>query len=137
MGGMFQKAQSQALWESQRPTPRPCTRRPVSLHSPGVRFLHQGNLGGSLQGCPVGTSSPQLCVCYPSWASWAGLGCQGWPHTQGLGVGLFSESGCPVMGDNSAFSLSDTKELYNYFFPSHILSNDGHSGSDYVCQLLF
>ena len=94
-GGMFQKAQSQVLWESERPTPWPCTRPSVSLQSPGVRFLHQGNLGGSLQGCLVGTSSPQLCVCYPSWASCAGLGCQDWPHTQGLSVGLFSESGCP------------------------------------------
>lgn len=59
-------------------------------------------------------------------------------HTRkALALVCFQNLDVPVMGDNSAFSLLDTKELYNYFFPSHILSNDGHSRSECVCQLVF
>lgn len=71
----------------------------MSLQSLGVRFLHQGNLGGSLQGClwePLTTAVCSLSFgarCPAGAAvqrSGARIG-----HTGRLWLGLFSESGCP------------------------------------------
>ena len=84
-----------------------------SLQSLAVHFLHQGNLGGSLQGCPCGSCSPQLCVCYPSGASCAVLRCQDRPHTQAWALVCFLNLGVLVMGDNKTFSLSERSKLYN------------------------
>lgn len=132
---------------SRRHSPRPCGSQRGPPHGPaqGLQCL------SSLRVCIFSIKEIWEAACRAVW--WepvhrscvsvilAGPAVQGsgarTGHTRkALALVCFLNLDVLVMGDNSTFSLSDTKELCSSFSPSHILCNDRHSQSDYACQPL-